>query len=260
MLGRTAAVSPVSGRVFVGTGADRERLTERTIVPLETQVDATDGRVALSFELTERGQYQAGDFWDGAFTIHQGTQRSIAELRLVGEAPDIRPQARTTQASTAARRRKKRRRLWGSASGQFRTTGRHGAATVRGTRWLTEDRSTGTFIRVVEGRVLAEAFERDDRRILNAGESFLARPACVSRRNFRIRLRLPIGTRVRSARVFVNGRRTAVRRGRRYSARVDLRGVPQGLARVRIRVVTRRGAVLREVREYQTCEGVRAAR
>jgi hypothetical protein len=240
--------------VFVGTGADRERLTERTLVPLETEVDATDGRVALSLEQAERGQYQSGEFWDGAFTIHQGTRASVAELRLVGDAPEVRNQARA-----AARRRKKRRRLWGSARGEFRTTGRHGAATVRGTRWLTEDRSTGTFIRVTEGSVFAEAFERPDSRIVRAGESFLARPACVSRRNFRIRLRLPVGTRVRNARVMVNGRRAAVRRGDRYTARIDLRGVAQGLAEVRIRVVTARGVVLRDVREYQTCAGVREA-
>jgi hypothetical protein len=256
VLGRSAAIAPVSGTVFVGAGEDRERLTERTIIPLETQVDATDGRVALSFATTARGEYQSGDFWDGAFTIHQGTRASVAELRLVGEAPEVRYQAR---AAAARKRKRKRRRLWGSARGEFRTTGRHGAATVRGTRWLTEDRSTGTFIRVTEGAVFAEAFERADRRIVRAGESFLARPACVSRRNFRIRLRLPVGTRVRSARVFVNGRRAPVRRGRRYTARIDLRGVPQGLAEVRIRIVTARGAVLREVRDYQTCAGVREA-
>ena len=53
----------------------------------------------------------------------------------------------------AARRRITRvRRLWGrDRGGRYRTYGRHSHATVRGTRWLTEDRCLGTYTRVTEG-------------------------------------------------------------------------------------------------------------
>ena len=51
---------------------------------------------------------------------------------------------------------------------------------------------------------------------------------CVSRRNFKIRLRNPIGTTILGAVVRVNGRRVATRRGVRTTARVDLRGLPKG--------------------------------
>ena len=161
---------------------------------METLIDATDGQVELTFETFEEdaakyGPYQHGVFQDGAFTIHQGRNDSLVELRLVNEEAEA---AAGGPARTAARR--KRRRVWGSATGEFRTSGRHGAATVRGTRWLTEERPAGTFFKVTEGVVLAEAFQRNQRRLLHAGESFLARPACVSRRNFRIRLRVPPGT------------------------------------------------------------------
>jgi hypothetical protein len=247
-IGRTAAATPVSGAVFVGTGAQRSRLTERTIVPVTTELDATDGAVELVFETVEQ-DFQRGVFRDGSFTIHQGRNRTLVELVLTGEV--------ASEATTSQRRRRKRRRLWGNAKGDFRTSGRHGAATVRGTRWLTEDRRTGTFIRVVEGSVLAEAFERDQRRVLNAGQSFLARPACASRRNFRIRLRVPVGTSVRSARVFVGGRRVRVNRGTRLTAPIDLRGRRRGNVNVRIRIVTTTGDVLRETRSYQTCAGAR---
>jgi DNA-binding beta-propeller fold protein YncE len=252
ILGRTTAATPVSGTVLV----DGRPLTTRTIVPLETEIDVTEGSVELSFETAPPdratlGPFQEGTFGDGAFTIHQGFGDSLVELRLVGEAPPLADRAHATA-------KRKRRRLWGRARGEFRTTGRHGAATVRGTRWLTEDRSTGTFIRVTEGSVLAEAFERGIRKIVHAPGSFLARPACVSRRNFRIRLRVPVGTRVRSARVFVNGRRVRVRRGARYTAPIDLRGTPRGRIEVRIRLRTANGTVLRETREYQTCAGVRS--
>jgi DNA-binding beta-propeller fold protein YncE len=246
-LGRTAAATPVSGTVLV---AGRP-LKNRTIVPVTTEIDTTDGRVELVFETTTGG-FQEGTFSAGSFTFHQGRDRSLVELRLTGEAPaaDVDRGARTSA-------KRKRRRVWGRGSGDFRTTGRHGSATVRGTRWLTEDRATGTFIRVVEGSVLAQAFDRDVRRIVNAGESFLAKPACVSRRAFRIRLRVPVGTAVRSARVLVAGRRVKVIRGARITAPVDLRGLPRGTVNVRIRVVTRSGAVLRETRTYRTCLGAR---
>jgi hypothetical protein len=247
-IGRTAAVSPVSGTVFVGDGNQRRRLTSRTIVPLETLVDATDGEVELVLETVTSG-FQSGVFSEGAFTIHQGRERSLTELRLAGET------SQGGRATTAQRRRK--RRVWGTADGEFRTSGRHGAATVRGTRWLTEDRPEGTFMRVVEGSVLAEAFERDQRRVLGPGESFLARPACASRRNFRIRLRVPVGTAVRGARVTVAGRRVGISRGTRLTAPVDLRGHRRGEVDVHIRITTTTGAVLRETRTYRTCAGAR---
>ena len=56
------------------------------------------------------------------------------------------------QANGSYIRREGIRRLWGSDSGgRFRTYGRHSQATVRGTRWLTEDRCDGTLTRVTAG-------------------------------------------------------------------------------------------------------------
>src|SRR5438045_42522 len=55
-----------------------------------------------------------------------------------------------------------------------------------------------------------------------------ARRSCVSRRSFRIRLRARKGDRLTSARVYVNGHRVAVLRGKRLRSRVDLRGLPKG--------------------------------
>jgi len=253
VLGRTAVATPVEGDVYVGEGALRRRLDGRAIVPVEAHIDATEGEVELVFETVQHG-FIDGRFSEGSFTIHQGTAQSLVELRLTGGGPEFEGAAGAI-AGTSAKR--KRRRVWGSANGEFRTTGRHGAATVRGTRWLTEDRVNGTFIRVVEGTVLAQAFDRGIRRVLHAGDSFLARAACVSRRNFRIRLRVPVGTTVSSARVLVAGRRTKLIRGRRLTAPIDLRGRPRGVVEVRIRIVTATGAVLRETRDYRTCAGAR---
>jgi hypothetical protein len=80
-----------------------------------------------------------------------------------------------------------------------------------------------------------------------------ARRKCVSRRNFRIRLREPRGDRLKSAKVYVNGKRVKVVRGKRLRSRVDLRGLPKGRITVKIEGVTRKGKRVRELRRYRTC-------
>jgi hypothetical protein len=76
---------------------------------------------------------------------------------------------------------------------------------------------------------------------------------CVSRRNFRIRLRHPRGDKLRRARVYVNGKRVRVVRRKRLTARVDLRGLPKGRFTVKVQAVTRAGKRLTELRSYRTC-------
>jgi len=77
--------------------------------------------------------------------------------------------------------------------------------------------------------------------------------SCASRRSFLIRLRVPHGQHLVSARVYVNGRQVRVIRGPRLRARVVLTGLPRGRYRVTIAGVTDRGRHLRGVRRYRTC-------
>lgn len=76
---------------------------------------------------------------------------------------------------------------------------------------------------------------------------------CVSRRNFKIRLREPAGDALASATVFVNGKRVKVVRGERLTARVDLRGLPKGRYKVRIVAKTVLGRTMKGTRKYRTC-------
>ena len=76
---------------------------------------------------------------------------------------------------------------------------------------------------------------------------------CVSRRNFRIRLREPKGTKFRRATVKVNGKLVATRKGKRVTAPVDLRGLPKGRYKVEIRITTSTGRVIKGTRRYRTC-------
>ena len=84
--------------------------------------------------------------------------------------------------------------------------------------------------------------------------------ACVSRRSFRIRLRAPGGRRLRSARVYVNGRRVSVLRGRRLTAGISLRGLPAGVVRVKVVATTQAGKRMVVTRRYRTCAAKSKAR
>lgn len=76
---------------------------------------------------------------------------------------------------------------------------------------------------------------------------------CRSRRDFLIRLREPKRGRIRSAKVFVNGKRVRVLRGKRIRARVNLRGLPKGRYTVRVVVRTTLGRRIVSKRRYRTC-------
>jgi len=83
---------------------------------------------------------------------------------------------------------------------------------------------------------------------------------CVSRRNFRIRVRRQrAGVTLVSAAVAVNGRRVAVRRGARLTAPVDLRGLPRGRFTVRISALTADGRAIVGTRRYRTCAPKKAS-
>jgi ABC-2 type transport system ATP-binding protein len=78
---------------------------------------------------------------------------------------------------------------------------------------------------------------------------------CLSRRRFEIRVKRGRGkARLRSAKVWVAGKRVKVRRrGGRLRAVVDLRGRKKQRVTVRIVARTRGGKVLRDKRVYRTC-------
>lgn len=82
---------------------------------------------------------------------------------------------------------------------------------------------------------------------------------CLSRRSFRIHLKRPNGVKVRSVRISVSGRRARTISGRRLSAPIDLRGLPNGRYTVRITVRLADGTVLRGSRSYRTCTPRRRA-
>jgi hypothetical protein len=149
---------PGSGK-FVKLGPGQQ-------LPVGTTFDTLKGRVTLA----AAGE-QTATFYDGVFRLGQGKgSKPLTTLRLVERLRC----PRGGKASAAARRRKKRR-LWGDGSGRFRTDGSYSSATVRGTKWLVEDRCASTVTKVSKGRVSVRDKVKRKTVTVRAGKQYVAR-------------------------------------------------------------------------------------
>ena len=70
--------------------------------------------------------------------------------------------------------RSSNRGLWGSGKGNFRSEGKHGSATVRGTIWWAQDTCKGTLFKVKRGVVTIKDFTSGKTLKLHAGQRYLA--------------------------------------------------------------------------------------
>ena len=177
-LARSVTLEPRGGTVLVrGRGESRfAPLDEGAEVQVGSVVEASAGSVALTAALPS-GATQTGRFGGGRFVVRQG-RGGLVNLHLRGRVcpPETaRHDASGPRASAAG---KPGRRLWGrDKGGRFRTHGRHSHATVRGTRWLVEDRCEGTLTRVTHGSVVVREKRGSRRVVVNAGEHSPRAPA-----------------------------------------------------------------------------------
>ena len=72
-------------------------------------------------------------------------------------------------------------------------------------------------------------------------------------RRFKIRLRVPRGEEVRKATVELNGEKVRVKRGKRLTAIIDLRGLTKKRYKVKITLHLKGGDKVSGVRRYWTC-------
>lgn len=216
-LGKTVIAKVVSGEVFVrlpagrkprggaraaqapsGTPAGYVPLKGAEVLPLGTVVHAVRGRLALTSAASRvkgRTKTQRAEFFDGIFQVRQKkAKRPVTDIKL--QSPNFQKicgsSPRSAGASgagslhaTASAAKKKRSkkvvsRLWGNGKGNFRTTGRHSAATVRGTIWLTQERCDGTLTRVTRGVVSVRDLTAGKTVTVRAGGSYLARAVRAS--------------------------------------------------------------------------------
>ena len=177
--GKAVNVQPVSGTVRVKLPRTTRfvLLPDAEQVPVGTIVDARKGVVRL-FSVGRGGRIQSALFYQGMFQVRQRRGQALTQLKLLG-GNRARTCGRASRAQASARRRKRSgsksvRRLWGNGSGQFRTVGQYASATIRGTKWLTDDRCNGTLIRVTVGAVTVRDLTRKRSVIVRRGKSYLA--------------------------------------------------------------------------------------
>ncbi len=176
--GSTANLALASGTVLFKepSSEDTVHLKGAAQVPIGTEVDTTDGvaKVTVARSVT----LDTSEFYDGTFTVLQPSPKALGELRLKGgDFLDC------VSSFRALAKKRPLRRLWGSGKGHFRTRGRYSSATVRGTKWLTEDLCGATRITVVQGTVLVHDFVRNVDVSVPAGHSYRANALPRSVRN-----------------------------------------------------------------------------
>ena len=185
VLGLSVTLGEVKGRPLVRLpGTDTfVPLTADASVPVGATVDATKGAVELTSVRDASGRTQTGTFSGGVFTIRQSRHDTYTELVLAGGNFDSckAKRGRSGKVVAAGRRHSATvRRLWGrDRGGRFRTRGRHGSATVRGTRWLTEDRCDGTLFKVAQGAIDVRDDSTRKTVRLKRGKSYLAGAAAA---------------------------------------------------------------------------------
>jgi hypothetical protein len=176
VLGESVAVGPRAGSVKVRSADGKSfTLTAGATIPAGSVIDATKGTVAMTSALDEDGAVQTAEFSGGRFQVRQSADGDgVVDIYLKGSIGRCR--ANTARLASTSSTKRASRRLWGrDRNGRFRTHGNDSVASVRGTRWLTEDTCAGTRTRVTEGSVAVRDLHRKRTVVVRAGHSYLSR-------------------------------------------------------------------------------------
>jgi hypothetical protein len=202
VLGRSFNLKAVSGLVLVKVGGAFVPLTQLRQFPTNTIIDALGGTVQLitaggpagAHDAAAKGgkkgkkgkgkgkaaKTQSGTFGGAIFKVAQA-HSGLATLSLVEGAFTGAPTYATCKAgkavdaNAAALSAKTLQLLHANAKGKFSTSGKYGAATVRGTKWTIADKCNGTLVHDVTDSVAVKDFKRHKTIILHAGQSYLAK-------------------------------------------------------------------------------------
>ena len=145
-------------------------------IPVGCELDTDSGTVALTASRGSSGATQSAYFWGGTFEIDQSPgdeQDAVATL-----AGRLRCEKRRRQAkgARASAKRGGGRKLWGAGSGNFKTVGNYGSASVLGTTWLVIDRcDLSSVFEVKEGRVKIRDFIKGISAIITPGKRYVAK-------------------------------------------------------------------------------------
>jgi len=178
--GKTFNIAPLDGIVTTSCASESVRKLEKPRqVTLDCQIDAERGTVSVTASKGSSGETQTAAFWGGLFDIDQeaGDDRE-AVMTLAGQRRCEKRAGSMGNRRILSRSGGGGRRLWGSGSGNYKTAGSHGSATVRGTIWLVADRCDGsTLFKVRKGTVVVRDFIKKSSVVIEAGQSYVARVA-----------------------------------------------------------------------------------
>ena len=185
LLGKQGVARVVSGKVRYRLPGQKKfrTMTDLTAIPNGTEIDARKGKVLLTVLHDASGRLDGARFYDGRFIFKQGKGAvPLTTLKLTnGTLAKCRKRKPAGAGALAVAAKIPRsgggRRLWGNGRGRFRTRGRYGAATVRGTKWLTDDRCDGTLVRVKRGVVAVKDLQRPRKKakLVEAGEELFVK-------------------------------------------------------------------------------------
>jgi hypothetical protein len=180
VLGRSADVMTVSGTVLERLPGNHAfaPLSSSTQIPFGTVVDATHGSVSVT-TAGPHGTTQTITLSEGEFVLTQGHNGAVLATLAGGDfsvCPTASERAHIARsASTHTTGKHVVRKLWAEGHGNFTTDGNYASASVRGTRWLTEDLCEGTLIHVATDRVAVVNRVNHSHVTVKAGHSYLAK-------------------------------------------------------------------------------------
>lgn len=187
-------------RPTTGTARVRPRGTSTALVVREPDLIA-DGSVfdtergGLAISVSQAGRVRTTTLTQGRVTIDQDAGRNpITKVKLVAPLPGCKVTTTKKKAGKAnaasslqtfakskkkskkkKRRGRRERRVVARGNGKFRTDGKYGSATVRGTEWQTVDTCRATSVRVFKGAVSVFDRVRGKRRTVRAGQKVIIR-------------------------------------------------------------------------------------
>ncbi|HEV2754146.1 MAG TPA: VCBS repeat-containing protein [Actinomycetota bacterium] len=163
---KSVIVVPLNQKVRVKCAGKSRPLLVRERVNLGCRVER--GQVMIIAAADTNGATQTATFYGGAFTVGQVLENAGKVRVLVTTLKLGAPTPRACKAPGG--------HLWGKGAGRWRTIGLHGSAISAGPAvawWLTQERCTGTFFRVAEGRATVRN-RRGGTRILKKSGVYLA--------------------------------------------------------------------------------------
>jgi hypothetical protein len=178
--GQSVNLDPVGGIVKTKCpgNEDFSKVQLAVQIPISCIVDVRNGTVDLTASKGSRGDTESAFFWGGIFGIAQESGDDKEAVMTLAGRLECEKRKIEKNGRVMLRSRGPGRKLWGSGKGDYKTSGSHGAATVRGTTWLVADRCDGsTLFKVTEGTVWVRDFVKGILVVLHEGDSYIAKPA-----------------------------------------------------------------------------------